>query len=113
MLYAVSHLENDRDVSAYSRERRLLLRAQIVFSHVFKMEHRNFVHKGCIFPCVSLGALSDVTVFLLIRQSIHTPLLKSVSRQSWWFYYLTKITAFDVLQSCTPAIGQFVYNFLL
>ena len=52
--YTLSHLENDRDVSAYSGGRRLSSRAQLV----------------CILTRVSLGALSDITVVLGMRQSI-------------------------------------------
>ena len=40
--------------------------------HAFKKEHRDLTHKGCVLQRVSLGALSDVTVVLGMRQSIET-----------------------------------------
>ena len=40
--YTLSHLENDRDVSAHSGGRRWSSRAQLVgFFHAFKKEHRD------------------------------------------------------------------------
>ena len=40
-IYTLSHLENDRDVNAYSGGRRLSSRAQLVFSHAIIKEHRD------------------------------------------------------------------------
>ena len=72
--YTLSHLENDRDVSAYSGERHLSSCAQLVcVSHAFKKE---LDHKGCILQRVFLDAISDVTVVLGMRQSIVHVLLK-------------------------------------
>ena len=69
--YTLSHLENDRDVSAYSGGRHLSLRARnlCVFSCVQKGT-LGLTHKGCVLQRVSLGALSDVTVILGMRHSI-------------------------------------------
>ena len=71
IFYTLSHLENDRDVSAFQRKTRLSSRAQLVcvFSHVQNGTPK-LTHKGCLLQRVSLGALSDVTVVLEMRQSI-------------------------------------------
>ena len=47
--YTLSHLENDHDVSAHSRGRRLSSRWQLVFSHAFKQEYRDLRIKDA--PC--------------------------------------------------------------
>ena len=72
--YTLSHLKNDCDVSAYSWGRHLY-----VFSRVQKGTQR-LTHKGCVLQRASLGAISDVTVVLGMRQSID---LKSVFFQRW------------------------------
>ena len=70
-IYTLSLLENDHDVSAYSRGRCLLSHANmVVFSHIHKripeLKHNN----GYILQRISFGALSNVTVVLQMRQSI-------------------------------------------
>ena len=42
-----------------------------VFSHVQKGTP-GLTHRGCVLQCVSLGALSDITVVLGMRQSIYS-----------------------------------------
>ena len=69
--YTLSHPENDRDVSAYSRQRCLSSQATYVFSHVQKGTP-GLTHKECVLQRVSLGALSDVTVVLRMRQRIES-----------------------------------------
>ena len=86
MIYTLSHPENDRDVSARSRQRRLSSLAQLVcvFSRVQKGTP-GLTHKGCVLHRVSLGALSDVTVVLGMRQSIdfsYAKIMKMYSRLS-------------------------------
>ena len=68
--YTLSHLENDRDVSVYSRGRCLMLCAlHVCYSHVQK-RIPGFTHKWCVLQRISIGASSDVTVVLGMRQSI-------------------------------------------
>ena len=69
--YTLSHLENDRDVSAYSGGRPLSSRARnlCVFSRV-QRRTPVLTHRGCDLQRVSLGVLSDVTVVRGMRQSV-------------------------------------------
>ena len=62
--YTLSLLENDRipEEEAYYYAR--------VFSRV-QQGTPGLTHKGCVLQRVSLGALSDVTVVLGVRQSTH------------------------------------------
>ena len=80
--YTLSHhLENDRDVSTYSRGRRLSPRVQLVwFLHVFSRVQKGtpiLTHTGCVLQRVTLGAPSDVTVVLWMRQSIQASWIES------------------------------------
>ena len=71
--YTLSHLENDRDVSAYSGWRRLSSRTQLVCYLTCSKRNTGIdalIHKGCVLQRVSLGAVSDVTVVL--GMSIYT-----------------------------------------
>ena len=72
MVYTLFHLENDRDVSAYSRGRRLSSRAQLAcfLTRSKRNTGIDMTHKGCALQRVSLGALSDVTIVLGMRHSI-------------------------------------------
>ena len=71
-IYTLSHFENDRDISAYSRGRALYrVRNLCVFSCVQKGTP-GLMHKGCVLQCVSLGVASDVMVILGLKQSIVT-----------------------------------------
>ena len=66
----MSHLENDRDVSAHSEEDAChRARNLCVFSRVQKGTQR-LTHKRCVLQHVFLDAISDVTVVLGVRQSI-------------------------------------------
>ena len=66
--YTLSQLKNDCDVSAYSGGRCLLSHAQLMFSHAFKQEDCDWRIKGASLQRVSMGALSDITVVLGMRQ---------------------------------------------
>ena len=67
----LSHVENDRDVSAYSERRRLLWCVQLAcFLTCSQKGTPGFTHKVCFLQRVFLGAASDVTVVLGMRQSI-------------------------------------------
>ena len=59
-----THLENDRDVSAYTL---VIVHAQLVW---YLTGTPPLTHKGCVLQRVSLGALSNVTVVLGMRQNI-------------------------------------------
>ena len=51
-IYTLSHLENDRDVSAYSGRRRLSSRAKLMFSHRLKKKHLDCSIKDASAACV-------------------------------------------------------------
>ena len=60
-----SHLENDRDVSAYSGWRRLSSPVQrVCVISLVQKGTQGLTHKGWVLQWLSLGTLSDVTVIL-------------------------------------------------
>ena len=79
LVSTLSHLENDRDVSAYSGRKSLVIARETwcVFSRVQKGT-LGLTHEGCVLQRVSLGALSDVTVVFGMRQSIGVSLTSTL-----------------------------------
>ena len=69
--YTLSLLENDCDVSVYSRERCLLSKRNLCVSSRFAKRISGLTHTGCTLQCISFGALGDVTIVLGMRRSIH------------------------------------------
>ena len=75
--YTLSHCENDRDVSAYSRGRCLISRV-LHMCVISRVQNRipGLTHKWWVLQSISFGAPSDVTAVLEMRQSIQGYILR-------------------------------------
>ena len=103
-LYTLSHRENDRDVSAYSRRRCLITRALHVCYLTRSKKNSGIdaqlMRLACVLQRISIGTHSDVTVVLGMRQSIVTVQVLSQP------YY-------NCVKPCQRAISQYNQRCLL